>query len=268
MKLHEARVILTGASGGIGRQLALKLASRGARLALAGLRADELIPVQDTITQNGGMAISIEADITRAEDRQNLINQTNRQLGGVDLLINSAGISDFCAFDQTDPALIERLYQINVIAPVQLTRALLPQLLDQGYGRIVNMGSVFGSLGFAYFAAYSSSKFALRGFSQALRRELDGTGVGVTYVAPRAVKTAINSAAVYRMAEAVKMKMDEPETVASWVVRMIEKERSEATFGFAENFFVKLNALLPRLVDRGLGKQNRVMREFATPSRH
>jgi short-subunit dehydrogenase len=263
MQLHDKRVVLTGASSGIGKELARELAERGARILLVGRREADLAAIAQQINDTGGTSRVVAADITTAKGRSLIINEATRCFGGVDLLINNAGISDFSSFTQTDPALIERIYKTNVTAPILLTQALVPQMLEQGQGRIVNMGSIFGSIGFAYFAAYSSSKFALRGFSEALRRELSGTGVDVTYVAPRAVKTPINSEAVYRMAEAVKMKMDDPAVTAKWIVRCIEKDRKDAYYGLGESFFVKLNGILPRLVDKGLGKQNKAMRPYA-----
>jgi short-subunit dehydrogenase len=182
--------------------------------------------------------------------------------GGIDVLINNAGITDFENFADQDPEVIERIFALNLLAPLQLTRAILPELLERGSGRIVNLGSVFGAIAFPCFASYSASKFALRGFSEALRRELDGSGVGVTHVAPRAVKTGLNSPAVYRMAAAVKMHMDDPVDVAQQVVRAMESDRKDVYLGFPESLFVRVNALLPRLVDRALRKQHRVMQGF------
>ena len=137
---------------------------------------------------------------------------------------------------------------------MQMTREVLPAMLGQGCGRIVNIGSMFGSIGYPGFAAYSASKFALRGFSQALRRELSGTGIGVTYVAPRAVRTAFNPPAVHLMAERRIMHMDEPAWVASRIVRAIESERNEAYLGFPESLFARLNGVFPSLVDSALRK--------------
>ncbi|MCB1789006.1 MAG: SDR family NAD(P)-dependent oxidoreductase, partial [Gammaproteobacteria bacterium] len=162
-----------------------------------------------------------------------------------------------------DPAVLARLMQVNLVAPTLLIRAVLPDMLARGSGRIVNVGSTFGSIGFAWFAAYSASKFGLRGLSEALRRELDGSGVGVTYVAPRAVKTPLNSDAVYRMAEATGMNMDEPQWVAQRIVEAIEDDAKDVYLGFPEKLFARLNGFLPRLVDGGLRKQNRVMAPFA-----
>jgi short-subunit dehydrogenase len=169
----------------------------------------------------------------------------------------------FRLFQDEDAAGIERLWRVNVIAPMVLARALLPQMLARKSGRIVNVGSIFGSIGFACFANYSANKFAVRGFSQALRRELDGTGVGVTYVAPRYTRTPINAGAVSRMAQALKMNMDDPEVVAANIVRAIEQDKDEHYIGFPESLFVRINAVLPRIVDGALRRQNAEMREYA-----
>jgi short-subunit dehydrogenase len=136
-------------------------------------------------------------------------------------------------------------------------------MLARGTGKIVNIGSTFGSIGFAWFSAYSASKFALRGFSEALRRELADSGVTVAYIAPRAVKTKLNTAAVYQMAHATGMRMDAPSWVAGRVIRAIRHDRKDVYLGFPESLFVRVNTLLPRLVDMALRKQNRTMSTFA-----
>ena len=198
-----------------------------------------------------------------AAAREQAVDALRDLLGGVDLLINCAGLLSFRPFAEEDPAVLERIVQLNLVTPMLLVRQLLPAMLERGSGRIVNVGSTFGSIGFAWFAAYSASKFGLRGFSESLRRELEGTGVGVTYVAPRAVKTSLNTGAVYRMAEATKMNMDEPAWVAAGIVAAIEEDAKDVYLGFPEKFFARLNSFLPRLVDGGLRKQNRVMEPFA-----
>ncbi len=109
-------------------------------------------------------------------------------------------------------------------------------------GQIVNVGSIFGSIGFPCFASYSASKFALRGFSEALRRELADSGVTVTYVAPRFTRTGFNHGAVARMADALRMNQDEPETVARDVVDAIERDGRNRYFGWPEKFFVRINS--------------------------
>ena len=261
MQIQDARIVLTGASGGIGQALAVDLARRGARMGLVGRNGDALHALADSLSGTGAALEIIATDLTRAEGCADIRRAMQARFGGVDILINNAGVTDFGEFSATDPALIEALMRINLLVPMQLSRALLPDMLAQGRGQIVNVGSILGSIAFACFASYSASKFALRGFSEALRRELAGSGVGVTYIAPRAVRTPLNSAAVYRMAERVKMAMDEPAPVAARMVRAIERDRKDVFLGFPETLFVRINALLPRLVDAALGKQNRIMRE-------
>jgi len=166
-----------------------------------------------------------------------------------------------------DAETIRRITQINVEAPMQLARAVLPGMLARRSGRIVNIGSMFGSIGFPCFAAYSASKFALRGFSQALRRELAGSGVGVTYVSPRAVRTPLNPEVVHLMAERGMMHMDDAGWVAGEIVRAIEKDRPEAYLGFPEKLFARINGILPGLIDQGIAKQVPEILAFAERNR-
>lgn len=262
MQLQAKTVLLTGASGGIGQALADELARQGAKLGLVGQRAEPLHALRDRLLAEGHEVIAITADLTQAEGRESVLREMQKSFGGIDLLINNAGIQEFIEVADQDPQMMERILKVNTVAPMQLIRAVLPDMLQRGQGRIVNVGSTFGSIGFACFASYSASKFALRGFSEALRRELAGSGVEVTYVAPRAVRTKLNSAAVHRMADAVKMNMDEPLWVAGQIVRAIRKDKQEVYLGFPESLFVRINSLLPRLVDAATRKQNSIMRRF------
>ena len=262
MQLKNARVLLTGAAGGIGSEIATLLAARGARVALLDRNLDALEAFVKQSTQQDRF-IPVAVDLLNAGERQQAVQDAVNRLGGLDLLINNAGLLSFRPFVEEDPAVLERIMQLNKITPMLITRQLLPMLIEQGHGRIVNVGSTFGSIGFAWFTAYSASKFGLRGFSEALRRELEGSGVGLTYVAPRAVKTRLNSGAIYRMAEAVKMNMDEPQWVAQRIIEAIEHDASERYLGFPESLFTRINALLPRVVDGALRKQNLQMQPFA-----
>ncbi len=259
MNLNGKRVALTGAAGGMGRILARRLHEKGARLALVDANAEAVIELAGEL--EGAQAAP--ADLSTASGCALAAGECEKLLGGVDVLINLAGLNSFRAFEDEDPARLDVLMHVNLLAPMHLTRALLPGMIARGDGRIVNVGSIFGSIGFAWFTAYSASKFGLRGFSEALRRELADTGVGVSYIAPRAVRTPMNTDAVMRMGEATGMNMDEPEDVVRRIVETIEKDRKEAYFGFPESLFVRINAILPRLVDRALAAQNRVARRFA-----
>lgn len=254
MNLRGKRILLTGAAGGIGRELCQELGFRGAKLCLVGRTDASIASLRHLVEEKGLDAVVVQADITQARDRTSAIQRMQLTHAGLDVLINLAGLMDFRMFSESDPAMIQQMLQINLQAPMQLTREVLPLMLAQGSGRIVNIGSMFGSIGYPGFATYSATKFALRGFSQALRRELSGSGIGVTYVSPRGVRTAFNPQAVHAMAAEGMMHMDEPAWVAAHIANAIEKDRDEVYLGFPESFFARLNALWPRLVDRSLGK--------------
>ena len=254
MNLRGKRILLTGAGGGIGRDLCQELVRRGARLCLVGHTDASVASLRHLVDEKGLDAVVVQADITRARDRESAIRRMQMTYAGLDVLVNLAGLMDFQLFSASDRAVIQQMLQVNLLAPMQLTREVLPAMLAQGSGRIVNIGSMFGSIGYPGFAAYSATKFALRGFSQALRRELAGTGVGVTYVSPRGVRTAFNPRAVHAMAAEGMMRMDEPAWVATHIANAIEKEKEEAYLGFPESLFARLNSLWPHLVDHSLKK--------------
>ena len=263
MNIKNSKVILTGAGGGIGSEIALQLAADGADIALLDRNKEALEKLAGKIRAKGREAIPLTVDLLNAESRSLALKQITEEFGHIDILINAAGLMSYRPFSEEDPAMLERIIQLNTIVPMMLTRALLPEMKERRSGKIVNIGSTFGSIAFAWFSAYSASKFALRGFSEALRRELAGSGVTVSYIAPRAVKTKLNTEAVYQMAQATKMNMDTPEWVAKRVVESIKHDRKEVYLGFPESLFVRINSLLPRLVDLALRKQNHVMSTYA-----
>ena len=260
MKIHGAKILLTGASRGIGRELARRLAGRGARLVLVGRDSTAVAAVCNEIFALGGRADSIAFDLAAATGHAAVVERARVILGGIDLLVNNAGVSSFEALERQSAETIARIAATNLVAPMLLARAALPHLAAGA--RIVNVGSMFGSIGFPHCAAYSATKFGLRGFSEALRREVAARGIGVTYVAPRAARTEANSAALYRFAARTGMAMDAPADVAEGIIDAIERDQAERFFGGPEPFFARLNALLPRLVDRALGKQARIGREL------
>ena len=264
MRIENQRIIVTGAGGGIGRALVEELSAKGARLCLLVRSHDHAEHPKDVREVRGDKPLVLYCDIARPEQREQALNAVERVWGGADVLINLAGVLDFRPFQESDPVMLQRILQVNVEAPMQLARALLPGMLERRHGRIVNVGSMFGSIGFPCFAAYSASKFALRGYSQALRRELAGTGVGVSYVSPRAVNTPLNPPVVHEMAARGMMHMDEPGPVAEGIVLAIEKERSESYLGFPESLFARINGILPGLVDQVLIKQLPALMQYAT----
>ena len=263
MKATEMRALITGASGGIGRALATELHGRGASVLLVGRDMQTLASAAQEL---GGRSVRVDwcaADLATGEGRARVVEAASRWGGGINVLVNNAGLGEFGMLDELDDAAIERLFAINAIAPMQLTRALLPQLRAQPAGAILNIGSVFGSLGYPGFAAYSATKFALRGFTEALRRELADSKIGVHYFAPRATRTGMNTSAVDRMNAELKVAMDPPAQVAAAACSMLEAGKTSAVFGWPERLFVRINALLPGVVDGSLRKQLPVIRRHA-----
>jgi len=259
MGIKGKKVVLTGAAGGMGRILAAELVARGTKLAMVDANAEALQEVARTLEG----AHPVAGDLSSAEGCRIAADTCLQELGGIDLLINLAGINSFSAYEDEDPKKIELMMHVNLLAPMWMAHAFLPVMQAQNSGRIVNVGSIFGSIGFACFSVYSATKFGLRGFSEALRRELADTAVKVTYIAPRAVKTPMNSDAVMKMGEATKMNMDEPEDVVNKIIAAINNNRKDIYFGFPEALFVRVNVLFPRLVDKALAAQNRIARTFA-----
>jgi short-subunit dehydrogenase len=263
MNLTDARIVLTGAAGGIGSATAARLAQAGAKLVLADLQQ---APLERLATELGHSAVltTVATDLAGDTGRSALAAAARRVEANV--LINAAGINPFGLFTEQSAREIGLAFSINALAPVLLCHALLPVLLERPRAHIVNVGSTFGSIGFPGFAAYSASKFAIRGFSEALRRELADTNVGVHYIAPRATRTALATDRVRAMNAELGVGMDTPQHVAAAILRGLRDERREVLLGAPERLFAKLNALFPSLVDRSLRRQLAVVRKHASPA--
>lgn len=260
--LFERRIILTGATGGIGKELVKQLVSQGCKLGIVSRSLEKLELLCVELKAEQANICLICADITLAEGRQQVVEQMEEIYNGYDMLINAAGIMDFTSFLNQSDERIEAVFQTNIIAPMLLCKKVIPYMISQNKGHIVNIGSTFGSIAFAWFTAYSTSKFALRGFSQSLRRELAETSVKVSYIAPRAVKTSLNSSAVYNMAKEVKMNMDNPDAVARQIIQSIINQHKERYLGFPESLFVKINAIFPGIVDMAIRSQNKIAQKY------
>ena len=263
MQLKNKRILLTGATGGIGKHIALLLARKGANLALVGRNANTLEELASEINKKGGNAKTIVADFELAGTAEKVTAEAHQKLGGIDILINNAAILDFIQFEDQSPERIAQMIQTNVTAPMQLAHAVLPGFKAVGQGHFVMIGSILGSLGFPYYASYCASKFAVHGFSQALRRELVDTNIGITYIAPRSINTPMNDAATLAMLAKTGGNLDEPEKVAAIVIKALEQEKQEVYIGQPESFFAWLNGVAPKIVNMGLKKQARLAKEFA-----
>jgi short-subunit dehydrogenase len=263
MKATGIRALVTGGAGGIGGAIAADLLGRGSAVLLVDRDALALEHAASGFASHGTRVGTLVADLTSRADRQRVCEEAARWRGGVNVLINNAGVNHFGMFEDQPAEQIDLAVAINVLAPLHLCRGMLPQLMRQPEAVVMNTGSVFGSIGYPGYAVYSATKFALHGFTEALRRELSDSTVRVIYVAPRATRTGINTSAVERMNAELGVAMDPPELVASTVGDMIEQGRLEAVIGWPEKFFARLNALLPRVVDAALRRQLPVIRRHA-----
>jgi short-subunit dehydrogenase len=256
-------VLLTGAAGGIGRAIAGELLQKGAEVLLVDRDARALEAVAQALAAPRELFELHVADLTSASERSELCRKAGTWHGGINVLVNNAGVNPFGLFEALSPEQIDLALAINLQVPMHLCRELLPHLRRQVPAAIVNTGSVFGAIGFPGYVAYSTTKFALRGFTEALRRELSGSRMTVQYLAPRATRTPINSQAVETMNRELGVTMDPPERVARELVALLESRRASAVVGWPEKLFVRLNALTPGLVDRALRRQLPVIRRYA-----
>lgn len=196
MRLEGRTALITGAAGGIGRALAQALFARGAHLALADLDAEGLGRLQVELRPGASQRVSCHVvDVSDRGAVHALPASVRATHGGLDLLVNNAGVALGGTFEEVAEEDFEWLLSINLIGLTRMTRAFLPMLRESPAARIVNVSSLFGIIAPPGQTAYAASKYAVRGFSDALRHELEGTNVGVTCVHPGGVATSIATSA-------------------------------------------------------------------------
>lgn len=244
MYLKGKNIAITGGAGGMGSLLAKSLRQEGANIII--------VDRVDNIDFDGKL---ITGDLSTIEGIENIAEMLLGE--NIDILVNLAGLQYFGMVEEQSSQNTLVSYMVNLVAPVVLSQKLIPQMKARKSGHIVNIGSIFGSINFAYFATYSSSKAGLRGFSEAIRRELRDDNIDVTYIAPRAVKTPFNAGKVMELAKLTKMNMDSPEHVVELMLKAIKNKRKDVYIGFPEKLFVRINAVCPRIVDNATAKDNK-----------
>jgi NAD(P)-dependent dehydrogenase (short-subunit alcohol dehydrogenase family) len=254
MDLAGKTAVVTGAASGIGRQIALALGRRGCHLALADLDAAGLAQTEDMLGGRDLVVSRHRLDVADAEAVAALPAHVLDRHTGVDLLINNAGVALGGTFEEVDLADFEWLFEINFWGLVRMTRAFLPHLRRAPDASLVNVSSLFGLIAPPGQAAYAASKFAVNGFSQALRHELRGSNVGLTIVHPGGVATGIAQNA--RRAGTLSAEEDEqrlrdvqrllrmpPERAGEIIVAGVERRRQRVLVGGD----AKIAALVARL---------------------
>lgn len=256
MQINDCVAVLTGAGSGIGRALALALASRQCHLALADINEEGLAETARIARVHGVRVSEHRLDVASREQVAALPEAVIAEHGKVDLLINNAGVALGGHFHQVSEADFDWLMAINFEAVVRMTRAVLPFLQERPAARIVNVSSLFGLITPAGQTAYCASKFAVRGFSNALRLELQGSNVGVTVVHPGGVATSIATSARVSAAvapqdvelsrkQAQKLLRMPPEKAAQIIVNGIERNKPRVLVGNDARILAWLERLFP-----------------------
>lgn len=223
--------VVTGASSGIGRLLALRLAAGGARIALVARRAAELEVVAAAVRGAGGEALVLPCDVADRTQVSAAADTALRQFGGVDLLINNAGYGHHRRFLDWDVDDIERMMRVNYLGTVYWTKALLPQMVERRRGWLVFVASVAGKLGVPDETAYVASKFAMVGLAEALSYEVEDAGVHVLTVCPGAIRTEFFDAeALARMPPVSRQTMVDPEPLVDAILAALAAGKRELTF--------------------------------------
>lgn len=256
--------VLTGASGGIGIEVADALAPHCENLILVGRDEGRLGTLADRLSDRyHAVRIStVAGDLTDESTLQRIESAARAGVKPPDLLINNAGVNEFHEFETQDEATILRMLNVNLYAPIAVSHRLLPLLRAATRAQIVNVGSMLGYIGYPGYAAYCASKFGLRGFTEALRRELSDSSVTVRYFAPRTTATTLNSPAVTAMHRDLRTVQDTPRLVADRLIRFIGSTAGECRIGFPDKLYAFLNRLVPSITDRAIAGQLAVIRKY------
>ena len=250
-KLAGLRVLVSGASQGIGRALVAEAALRGMKV-LAAARSEALLEeLAAEVRKSNGVVETVVADVTRPEDRQAMVDAAVRHFGGLDILINNAGIGATAHFMDSDPEILRKIFETNFFGTTETTRVFL-SLLKQGVTpAIVNISSVVGKRAWPARSYYSSSKFAVAGFSESIRAELAKDGIDVIVVSPGLTQTNFSKNMLEQKA---KLQLDHlrgmsSEDVARAVLRAVSCGSADVTLTFKGRLLVLVNRLIPWFID-------------------
>ena len=250
-KLEGLRILITGASQGIGRALALAAARRGMKV-LAAARSGPLLDELAREARADGWAFeTVRADVTSPDDRRRMTEAAVQHFGGLDVLVNNAGIGATGHFADVSPDRLRSIMEVNFFGLTETTRACLP-LLKQGVTpAVVNVSSIAGKRGSPARSEYSASKFAVQGFSEALRAEVDKDGIDVLVVCPGLTQTNFSQNMIERKAllQFDHLRGMTSEMVADAALAALARGRHDVTLTLQGRLLVLVSRFLPRLVD-------------------
>jgi short-subunit dehydrogenase len=257
MRAQDARILLTGATGGIGQAAARTFRAAGAAVMLTARSAEALVDQANALRTAGDIPAWAAADLCDARQVKQLAGHAAAWRCNV--LVHAAGLPAFGPLADETPEHMASVLQANLLAPMVLTRALLPHLQRLPAAQLLYVGSVLGALALPGFSVYSATKFGLRGFAEGLRRELAHTDVQVQYLGPRSTRTAFNDAEVEAYNRATGTAMDDVQVVAAALLRMLEDGRPERFLGFPERLGARLNGLAPAALDGSFRRHGRAL---------
>jgi short-subunit dehydrogenase len=260
-QFSDQTVIITGGGRGIGRETALSFAEQSAHVVLAGRRLDALEVSAREVRDSGGSATVVQCDVAEDADLTALVDRTLEERGRIDVLVNNASALVSGALVDAGPVDLRRATDVDVWAPMRLTQLVLPHMLEAKTGTIVNISSLAGRCGVPYYAAFSASKYAIRGFSEALRRELSGTGVHVVCVFPGAVADDMAENPEF---DRFGLQCVTAARVGGAIVRGVRFHTPEVFLGIGDSMFAHWNDFLPATVDVAA---NMVRRGFESAAR-
>ncbi len=253
MRLHDRRFLLFGGTGGIGKALVEPLVAAGAKVIVASRHPEN-------IEHRQGVSV-VHLDLAARDLDQQLL-RLSESWPDIDGVIHCAGQNRFAGLPAMAVSELDAQLTVNLRSAMLVARHFAPRFEKAGSGALVFVGSTFGSIGFPGYTAYCATKFGLRGFTEALRRELADTPVQVIYVAPRATATEMNPEEVNELNQALGNSVDAPEAVASQILAAMENDDRRRFLGWPEKLFVVINGVLPRLVDKAMLKQLPIIRRF------
>lgn len=250
--IRDSRILITGASQGIGKALAIRAAQRGAKVLAAARSADLLDELTRQVQASGGCIATVVADVTSAADRQKMVEAAREHFGGLDILINNAGIGATGQFSDASPERLRKIFEVNFFGLTETTRACLPLLKAGQRPAIVNISSIAGKRGIPARSEYSASKFAVEGFSEALRAELAKDDIDVIVICPGLTQTNFSQNMLEQKARA---KFDHlrgmtAEEVADATLQAIEKGKRQIVLTFQAKLIALVSRFCPWLADR------------------
>jgi short-subunit dehydrogenase len=249
--LAGSRILVTGASQGIGKALAEAAARRGAKVVATARSTDLLNELAQNVAKDGHTIFVVQADVTKPDDRQKMVDAAMQQFGGLDILINNAGIGATGHFADAGPEVLRTIMETNFFGTTETTRLFLPILKKGTKPAIVNISSIVGKRALPARGLYSASKFAVEGWSQAIRAELYKDGIDVVVINPGLTQTNFSRNMLEQKA---KMQMDHlrgmtSEQVAEATLRAIEKGKNNLNLTFRGKLLLLVARFAPAIID-------------------